>query len=161
MIAGPTTTVRQTAGRLLLTANAAVVMLGGFVADMGKTHMRNQRWPPHAKFHNAQTIGLGAMLGATSLWFTWKARRPADLAVAVLAGEAIYASWIFATLMPDTGWTDPEFLKGSQTLDQLPPQLYLGAAMSVVVGVGAFLTHRAKAVGQESDHAPRVTAVVN
>ena len=36
-------------------------------------------------------------------------------------------------------WTDPEFLKGRQTLDQLPPQLYLGAAMSAVVGIGAML----------------------
>jgi len=131
---------RETAGRSLLTVNAVVVMLGGFMADMGKTHMRNPRWPPHAKFHNAQTIGLGAMLGAASLWFTWKARRPADLGVAIIAGEAIYASWVFATLMPGTAWTDPEFLKGRQTLDQLPPQLYLGAAMSAVVGAGALLT---------------------
>ncbi len=131
---------RETAGRSLLTVNAVVVMLGGFMADMGKTHMRNPRWPPHAKFHNAQTIGLGAMLGAVSLWFTWKARRPADLGVAIIAGEAIYASWVFATLMPGTAWTDPEFLKGRQTLDQLPPQLYLGAAMSAVVGAGALLT---------------------
>ncbi len=131
---------RETAGRSLLTANAVVVMLGGFMADMGKTHMRNPRWPPHAKFHNAQTIGLGAMLGAASLWFTWKARRPANLGVAIIAGEAIYASWVFATLMPGTAWTDAEFLKGRQTLDQLPPQLYLGAAMSAVVGAGALLT---------------------
>jgi len=55
---------RVLAGRSLLTANAVVVMLGGFIADMGKTHMRNPRWPPHAKFHNAQTIGLGALLAA-------------------------------------------------------------------------------------------------
>ena len=131
---------RATIGRSLLTINAVVVMAGGFIADMGKTHMRNPRWPPHAKFHNAQTIGLGAILGAASLWFTWKAQRPADLGVAVLAGEAIYASWVFATLMPGTAWTDPEFLRGQQTLDQLPPQLYLGAAMSIVVGCGARLT---------------------
>lgn len=130
---------RETAGRSLLTVNAVVVMLGGFMADMGKTHMGNPRWPPHAKFHNAQTIGLGAMLGAASLWFTWKKRRPADLAVAIVAGEVIYASWVFATLMPGTAWTDPEFLKGRQTLDQFPPQLYLGAAMSAVVGAGALL----------------------
>ena len=90
---------RETAGRSLLTVNAVVVMLGGFMADMGKTHMRNPRWPPHAKFHNAQTIGLGAMLGAASLWFTWKARRPADLGGSVrsrakrgdLAGDMVFA----------------------------------------------------------------------
>ena len=131
---------RTTAGRLLLTVNAAVVMLGGFVADMGATHMRNPRWPPHAKFHNAQTIGLGALLGAASLWFTWRRKRSADLGVAVLTGGAIYASWAFATLMPGTAWTDPEFLEHDQTLEQIPPQLYLGAAMSVILGGGALLT---------------------
>jgi len=141
---------RETAGRSLLTVNGVVVMLGGFMADMGKTHMRNPRWPPHAKFHNAQTIGLGAMLGAASLWFTWKARRPADLGVAIIAGEAIYVSWAFATLMPGTAWTDPEFLKGRQTLDQLPPQLYLGAAMSAVVGAGALLTASVLGRGRQS-----------
>jgi hypothetical protein len=131
---------RDTAGRSLLTVNAVVLILGGFIADMGRTHMRNPRWPPHAKFHNAQTIGLGAILGTASLWLTWKARRPADLIMVIVAGEAIYASWIFATLMPGTAWTDPEFLMGHQALDQLPPQLYLGAVMSIVVGAGALLT---------------------
>lgn len=131
---------RVLAGRSLLTANAVVVMLGGFIADMGETHMRNPRWPPHAKFHNAQTIGLGALLGGASLWSTWKARHPADLGTAVVAGGAIYASWVFATLMPNTAWTDAEFLQAGQALDQLPPQLYLGAVMSVVVSAGALLT---------------------
>ncbi len=131
---------RVLAGRSLLTANAVVVMLGGFIADMGKTHMRNPRWPPHAKFHDAQTTGLGALLGGASLWSTWKARHPADLGTAVAAGGAIYASWVFATLMPNTAWTDPEFLQPGQALDQLPPQLYLGAVMSVVVSAGALLT---------------------
>lgn len=127
---------RTLAGRSLLTVNAAVVMLGGFLADMGPTHMRNPRWPPHAKFHNAQTIGLGALLGTASLWFTWRAKRPADLAIAVGSGSAIYASWVFATLMPGTAWTDPEFLKDGQTLHCVPPQLYLAAVMTAVLAGG-------------------------
>jgi hypothetical protein len=129
----------DTAGRSLLTLNAVVVMLGGFIADMGATHMRNPRWPPHAKFHNAQTIGLGALLGSASLWFTWRKKRPTDLDVAVLTGGAIYASWIFATLLPGTAWTDPEFLEKDQSLEQVPPQLYLGAAMSALLVAGALL----------------------
>jgi hypothetical protein len=60
----------------------------------------NPRWPLHAKFHNAQTIGLGTLLDAASLWFTWRAKRPADLGLAVAAGSAIYGSWIFAALVP-------------------------------------------------------------
>jgi hypothetical protein len=63
-------------------------------------YMRNPRWPLHAKFHNAQTIGLGTLLDAASLWFTWRAKRRADLGLAVAAGSTIYGSWIFATLVP-------------------------------------------------------------
>ncbi len=123
------------AGQWLLTVIAAVVIVGGFIADMGETHMFNPRWPPHAKFHNAQTIGLGVFLGAWSAWFTWTAQCPADVGAAVISGTAIYASWLFATLMPNTAWTDSELLEGDQTLDQIPPQLYLGAAMiSLVIG---------------------------
>lgn len=137
-----------TIGRSLLTVNAVVVMLGGFLADRGATHMQNPQWPPHAKFHNAQTIGLGALLGAASAWFTWRKKQPSDLDVAILTGGAIYASWIFATLFPGTAWTDPEFLKEDQTLEQMPPQLYLAAAMSIILAGGAFLTKRGIARGR-------------
>lgn len=35
---------RLLAGRSLLSVNAAVVIVGGFMADMGDTHMFNPRW---------------------------------------------------------------------------------------------------------------------
>lgn len=28
-------------------------------------------WPPHTKFHNAQTMVFGALLGLLSLWALW------------------------------------------------------------------------------------------
>ncbi|MGV9367501.1 DUF6640 family protein [Amycolatopsis sp. NPDC003731] len=34
--------------------------------------MFNPAWPPHAKFHNGQTMSLGLTLGATSLWQLWR-----------------------------------------------------------------------------------------
>ncbi len=45
-----------------------VLGVGGLLADYviwgtARQHMKNPAWPPHAKFHNAQTILLGLGLG--------------------------------------------------------------------------------------------------
>jgi hypothetical protein len=52
--------------KILVSFVAVVTVVGGGVANMGfaaKMHMSNSRWPPHAKFHNGQTISLGVFLG--------------------------------------------------------------------------------------------------
>ncbi|NBJ13045.1 DUF6640 family protein [Microvirga arsenatis] len=51
----------------ILTAAGLVTMVSPWIADMGRTHMRNPHWPPHAKQHDAQTIALGTVLGAASV----------------------------------------------------------------------------------------------
>ncbi|WP_425432478.1 DUF6640 family protein [Granulicella rosea] len=45
---------------------------GGFVADAvvpatAGQHLRNPRWPPHAKFHNGQTMLMGVFNGSLSV----------------------------------------------------------------------------------------------
>lgn len=37
-------------GRILLTIDAAGLLLGAPIADMNETHQFNPRWPPHAKY---------------------------------------------------------------------------------------------------------------
>ena len=56
-------------GRVLLTSVAALTTVGGFVADWNRTHLFNPGWPPHARFHDALTIAMGALLGACGLYF--------------------------------------------------------------------------------------------
>lgn len=56
-----------------MIALVAVWNFGGFVADAvipvtAKQHLYNPRWPPHAKFHNCQTMVIGIILGFVSLW---------------------------------------------------------------------------------------------
>jgi hypothetical protein len=62
-------------GRLLLISVAALTTVGGFVADWNRTHLFNPDWPPHAKFHDALSIELGALLGACGLYFLCRKRK--------------------------------------------------------------------------------------
>lgn len=54
-------------GRYLLLSVGALTAIGGFLADLNKTHIFNPRWTPHAKFHDAMTILLALMLGTSSI----------------------------------------------------------------------------------------------
>jgi hypothetical protein len=62
------------AGLLLLTAVNLLQVIGTYAADWNKTHIYNPNWPPHAKFHNAQTMAMAAVLAFVSLYFTWRKR---------------------------------------------------------------------------------------
>ncbi len=55
-------------GRKVLRVVAGVTVVGGFAADWNRTHLFNPGWPPHARFHDAQTIAVGALLGMGGLW---------------------------------------------------------------------------------------------
>ena len=59
-------------GRLLLTSVAALTDVGGFLADWNRTHLSNPGWPPHARFHDAQTIALDSLLGSRGLHFLYR-----------------------------------------------------------------------------------------
>lgn len=133
---------RRVAGRWLFTFNAAIVGAGGFLADANATHLFNPRWPPHAKFHDAQTMAMGVLLAAASLLFTWRrgGGHASDVLAAALFGVLLYWSQAAANLFPGVAWKDPEFLKSGETLTQLAPQLYLDFGMTGLVLLAAWLS---------------------
>jgi hypothetical protein len=53
-------------GKVLISLSAAGTLIGSYVADWNETHIHNPTWPPHAKFHNAQTMSMGAALSLTA-----------------------------------------------------------------------------------------------
>jgi hypothetical protein len=85
-----------------------------YVFDWNETHVYNPNWPPHAKFHNAQTLLLGPLLGTVSLVFLWGKH---DLHAAVLTCSLYWIAQIGSLAFPGTALIDPEFRdrQGSRT----------------------------------------------
>ncbi|KAI1084315.1 hypothetical protein F5B20DRAFT_593427 [Whalleya microplaca] len=101
-------------GRILLTLDSLCLIFGAPIADYSHTHMFNPRWPPHAKFHNGQTISLSVLLGLTTLYYTWRKPdtpllRREYMRMAAILGSVYWLSGLSAILYPGTMGLDPEF----------------------------------------------------
>ena len=124
-------------GKILITLVAVWATAGSYIFDWNKTHIYNPRWPPHAKFHNAQTMLLGTMIGLLSLYVLWLQKGDK---ITMLRLSAILASFYWITqagaiLFPGTALIDPEFAHPGQ----LPAQLIVDVVMLVMLGVGYML----------------------
>ena len=124
-------------GKILITLVAIWATAGSYIFDWNKTHIYNPRWPPHAKFHNAQTMLLGTMIGLLSLYVLWLQKGDK---ITMLRLSAILASFYWITqagaiLFPGTALIDPEFAHPGQ----LPAQLIVDVVMLVMLGVGYML----------------------
>ena len=118
-------TAKLLTGRVILSVIAVGTIVSPFLADWNVTHIYNAEWPPHAKFHNAQTMSMAALLGISGLAFLW---RPIDQArlglTAAWTLTALYwVSQCFAFLFPGVAWTDPHLLQPGQSLHDFPMQL--------------------------------------
>jgi hypothetical protein len=104
-------------GKTLISATALGQMIGPFVFDFNDTHIYNASWPPHAKFHNAQTMSSGVALSAATLVNLW---RPGSgrvgLDAAALSASVYWVSQLSAFLYPGTASVDPP---GKDTWPQL------------------------------------------
>jgi hypothetical protein len=59
------------AGKVLLSFVALVTSSGPYFFDWSKSLVFNPKWPPHAKYHNGQTMSFGLALGLATLWYLW------------------------------------------------------------------------------------------
>ncbi|RYP30821.1 hypothetical protein DL768_011184 [Monosporascus sp. mg162] len=122
-------------GRLLLTIDAVGLLIGAPIADYGPTHMFNPRWPPHAKFHNGQTINLSILLGLATLYYAWRGAatpllRREFMKITAFVGSIYWLAGLAAILYPGTMGLDPEF--GGPAFPQAG--LFTGFAICGLVG---------------------------
>jgi hypothetical protein len=89
-----------------VTIVAVLTSCLAYVFDWNETHVFNPNWPPHAKFHNAQTLLLGTLLGVVSLVFL---RLNHDLHSAVLTCSLYWMAQLGSLAFPGTALIDPEF----------------------------------------------------
>jgi len=128
-------------GRVILTMIAVGTIVSPYLADWNATHIYNPLWPPHAKFHNAQTMAVGVLLGLAALFFTW--RRQGDLRSNLLP------AWLFAGLywisqpfafgFPGVAWTDPNLLQPGHTLTEFPLQLRGDVVLFALLALAGWL----------------------
>ena len=133
----------STSYRVLLTLVGIVTSTGAFLADWNETHIHNTRWPPHAKFHNGQTMSMGLSLGAITLYYLWrplKAEAAKDNLNTVMIFASLYwVTQLSAILYPGTMFRDPEFGDGHI-------QIYICAVLFAFMGIG-YLSERSRIVG--------------
>ena len=117
-----------TAGRVCLTVSALGSSVGSIIADWNHTHLFNKKWPPHAKFHDGQTISMGVCLALGVVYFTWikpgydlnAEDQKECVRMAGVFGSMYWITGIAAYFFPNAAAVDPEFGKG---FPQLPPFL--------------------------------------
>ena len=119
-----------------IVAAIAVFNGGGYIADAvvpatARQHQRNPNWPPHAKFHNGQTMLLGIGLGLLSLFLLFGLRPltlPLFLVATAVAG-LYFVSMALSTIFPGTAWIDPEFDEATPRPLGLHPQQLVSYAV--------------------------------
>ena len=121
------------------------VITGGtaYLADWNVTHIFNPHWPPHAKFHNAQTMLLGTALGALSLYLLWAKvdERRYPFGLAVITASLYWLTQIGSLLFPGTALVDPEFAASVPHVAGVAVnQLVIDTVLLTLLG-GAYAAH--------------------
>lgn len=97
-------------GRFIISFIAVFTAVSPYGADWNETHIYNPKWPPHAKFHNAQTMLMGALLGMCSLYYLWgKKKNRENLQIGTLLAALYWVTQSGSILFPGTAFIDPEF----------------------------------------------------
>ncbi len=137
-------------GVWIVTLIALFTIFAPFFADWNETHIYNPRWTPHAKYHNAQTMAFGPVLGALTLYFLWGRRggdEQSNVSLAILFASLYYATQLLAFLFPGVAAVDPEFAANVPTLLGLPGQLAMDIVIFALLGT-AYLLEQKRITGQ-------------
>ncbi|MBE9463805.1 DUF6640 family protein [Dyadobacter subterraneus] len=121
-------------GKVLITLVAIWATAGSYIFDWNHTHIYNPAWPPHAKFHNAQTMLLGTIIGLSSIWVLWSVKADAYYRLRIASALASYY-WITqagSLLFPGTALVDPQFAY----LGQAPAQIIVDIVMLLMLTIG-------------------------
>ena len=128
-------------GKILISIIGLLLICGTWLADYNVTHVFKPDWPPHAKFHNGQTMFLGTFLGILTLVFLWSDFLRTTVVQKICLG-AITASLYWLALLgayciPGTALIDPDLATGNWSSDN--KQLYMATVVLITIITGTFL----------------------
>jgi hypothetical protein len=133
--------LEREAGRGLLSVANVITALAPVAADWNESHIFNERWPSHARFHGVVALTMTSTLASLNLWSLWSDatdRRTSRLfAAAVPVGY--WAPFFVAPLVRGTGVDDPPH--PIPRIAGVPTSL-LGAAATTLTAVAGWLLDR-------------------
>ena len=96
-------------GRGLLTVANVITVAAPFAADWNDSHIFNERWPAHARFHGVTALAMAATLSSLNIWSIWSSARDRTTArfFAAAIPVAYRAPFFVAPLVPGTAVDDP------------------------------------------------------
>lgn len=109
-------------------------------ASYSETHIFNPNWPPHARYHNGQTMSMGLFIGLITFYTLYAIiprtaspkSQTTHLTWVLLLQNLIYLSSLTGILYPGAAWEDPEF--GNKS-----PQLYGFPILVALCWVGWYI----------------------
>ena len=131
-------------GRSLLTLANVITVAAPIAADWNDSHIFNDRWPAHARFHGVTALAMAASLSSANIWSIWSdpGGRDRDRArfFAAAVPVAYWAPFFAAPLVPGTAVDDPPHPVAR--IAGVPVSLLGAAATTAAAVAGWFLDRR-------------------
>jgi hypothetical protein len=129
-------------GRSLLTAANVITAAAPLAADWNDSHIFNERWPAHARFHGVTALAMSTTLASANIVSLWSGGR--GQARARFFGAAVpvayWAPFFLAPLIPGTAVDDPP--NPVQRVAGVPVSLLGAAATTATAAAGWFIDRR-------------------
>jgi hypothetical protein len=128
-------------GRSLLTLANVITVAAPVAADWNDSHIFNDRWPSHARFHGVTALAMATSLSSACIWSIWSAKTNPSTArfFAAAVPVAYWAPFFLAALVPGTGVDDAPH--PVPRLAGVPTNL-LGAAATTATAAAGWLIDR-------------------
>lgn len=130
---------RREIGRGLLTLANVITAAVPLQADWNPSHVFNEHWPSHARFHAAVTLGMSTSLSALAIFRVWAG--PDDESGRLFAAAvpvSYWAAFFPALLVRGTGVDDPPYPVARRA--GIPVPLLGAAATSATAAIGWVLS---------------------
>src|SRR5258708_8686769 len=129
-------------GRGLLTLANVITVAAPLAADWNDSHIFNERWPAHARFHGVTALAMAATLSFVNLSSIWSGAsdRPTARFFAAAVPVAYWAPFFLAPMIPCTAVEDSPH--PIPRLPRVPTNLLSPAATTATAAAGWFIGRR-------------------